>query len=146
MPDYSNTTGRAYTNASGTVRFNNSVLTVRKVKPSATSEDAALGYAFGQKQPAVHIDGRDTIENMTASVSLVEWGQFIAANPRWKTIRVQAVVSFTEEELGSFSYNHKNCKIVKATPSEADGGTTGEALMDIELLPLGVEHAGKTGR
>ncbi len=51
MPDYSNTTGRTYVNASGTVRFNNSVLTVRKVKPSATARDTQLGYAFGQAQP-----------------------------------------------------------------------------------------------
>lgn len=146
MPDYSNTTGRTYVNASGTVRLNSSVLTVRKVKAAATARDTQLGYAFGQTQPQVHIHGRETIEPMTASVALVEWGQFIAANPRWKTSRVQAVIAFTEEVLGSFGFNHKNCMITKETPSEADGGTTGEALMDIELLPLGVEHAGKTGR
>lgn len=146
MPDYSNTTGRTYVNASGTIRIDNSVLTVRKAKPSKTARDTQLGYAFGQKQPVVHIEGRETIEACTLSVSLVEWRAYIAANTNWKSKRVQAVYSFTEEELPAFSYNHKNCKIISETPSEADGGTTGEALVDLELLPLGVEHAGKTGR
>lgn len=146
MPDYSNTSGRSFVNASGTVRFNSSVVTVRKVKPSATARDTQLGYAFGQTQPVVHIEGRETIEPMTATVSAVEWRAFILANPNWKTIRVQAVVTYSEDDLGSFTFNHKNCKITKETPSEGDGGTTGEALVDLELLPLGVEHAGKTGR
>lgn len=146
MPDYSNTSGRSFVNASGTVRLNSSVLTVVKVKPSATARDTQLGYRFGQTQPAVHIEGRETIEPMTASVSLVEWRAFIAANPSWKTARVQAVISYAEDRLGSFTFNHKNCKITKETPSEGDGGQTGEALVDLELLPLGVEHAGKTGR
>lgn len=146
MPDYSNTTGRTYCNASGTVRFNSSVLTVRKVKPSKTARDNALAYPFGQSQPAAHIRGRETIEPMTVSVALPEWRLFVRANPRWKDLLVQAVVSYTEETLGAFSYNHKNCLINSETPSEADGGTTGEALIDLELQPLGAEHDGKTGR
>lgn len=146
MPDYSNTTGRSYVNASGTVRFNNSVMTVRKVKPAKTARDNALAYAFGKTQPVAHIKGRETIEAMTLSVALREWQLFTAANPRWKDILVQAVVSYTEETLGAFTYNHKSCLINSETPSESDGGTTGEALVDLELLPLGVEHAGKTGR
>jgi hypothetical protein len=146
MPDYSNTTGRTYCNASGTVRFNSNVLTVRKAKPSKTARDNALGYPFGQSQPAVHIKGRETIEPTTFSVALPEWKLFIAANPNWKNILVQAVVTYNEETLGSFSFNHKTCLINSETPSEADGGTTGEALVDLELQPLGVEHAGQTGR
>lgn len=146
MPDYSNTSGRSYVNASGSVRVNSSVMTVRKVKPSKTARDTQHAYAFGQTQPAAHVEGRETIEAMTVSVALREWQLFTAANPTWKSVRVQAVVSYTEEDLGAFSYNAKNCKITSETPSESDGGTTGEALVDLELLPLGVEHAGKTGR
>ncbi len=146
MPDYSNTTGRSYVNASGSVRFNNSILTVRKVKPPKTARDTQHAYAFGQTQPAAHVEGRETIEAMTVSVALDEWRRFIVANPKWKSLRVQVVVAYTEAILGSFGYNAKNCKITSETPSESDGGTTGEALVDLELLPLGVEHAGKTGR
>ena len=146
MPDYSNTTGRSYVNASGTVRFNNSVVTVRKAKPSKTARDTQHAYAFGKSQPVAHVKGRETIEAMTVSVAAREWQLFIGANPRWKDIYVQAVVSYTEETLGAFTYSHKNCQITSETPSESDGGTTGEALVDLELLPLGVEHAGKTGR
>lgn len=146
MADYSNTTGRSYVNASGTVRFNSSVLTVRKVKPSKTARDTTHAYAFGQSQPVAHVVGRETIEAMTVSVALREWQLYTAGNPSWKTSRVQAVVAYTEESLGSCSFNHKNCLITSETPSESDGGTTGEALVDLELLPLGVEHAGKTGR
>lgn len=146
MPDYSNTTGRSFVNSSGTVRFNNSVLTVRKMKPSKTARDTQLAYAFGQTQPVAHIEGRETIEAHTVTVALREWQLFTAANPNWKSIRVQSVGSYTEESLGSFSYNHKNCKIISETPSESDGGSTGEALVDLELLPLGVEHGGRTGR
>lgn len=146
MPDYSNTTGRTYVNASGSVRFNNSIMTVRKAKPAATARDTQHAYAFGQKQPVAHIEGRETIEAATFAVSAVEWKAFILANPNWKTILVQTVIAYTDETLGSLPYNHKNCKITKEAPSESDGATTGEALVDIELLPLGVEHAGKTGR
>jgi hypothetical protein len=146
MPDYSNTTGRSYVNASGSVRFNSSAITVRKVKPSKTARDTQHAYAFGRRQPVAHIEGRETIEAHTVTVALREWQIFINANPNWKTIRVQSVASYTEEDLGACSYNHKNCLIISETPSESDGGTTGEALVDLELLPLGVEHAGKTGR
>jgi hypothetical protein len=145
MPDYSNTTGRTYVNASGSVRFNNNLLLVRKVKPSKTARDTQHGYAFGQKQPVVHIEGRETIEAHTVTVSLVEWKIFASAVPDWKRIRVQSVVSYTDTDLGSASYNHKNCKIISETPSESDGGSTGEALIDLELLPLSVDHFGKTG-
>jgi hypothetical protein len=146
MPDYSNTTGRSYVNASGSVRFNNNIITVRKVKPSKTARDTQHAYAFGQSQPVAHVEGRETIEAHTVSVALREWQSFKNANPNWKRIRVQSVVAYTEEALGAFSYNHKNCLITSETPSESDGATTGEALVDLELLPLGVEHAGKTGR
>jgi hypothetical protein len=146
MPDYSNTTGRSFVNASGSVRFNNSVITVRKVKPSKTARDTTHAYPFGQKQAAAHVEGRETIEAATVSVALREWQMFTAANPTWKSLRVQAVVSYTEESLGAFSYILRNCLITSETPSESDGGTTGEALVDLELLPLSVEHAGKTGR
>jgi hypothetical protein len=145
MPDYSNTTGRTYVNASGSVRFNNNILTVRKVKPSKTARDTQHAWAFGQKQPAVHVEGRETIEAHTVTVSLVEWKLFASAVPNWKQVLVQSVVSYTEATLGAASYNHKNCKIISETPSESDGASTGEALIDLELLPLAVDHFGKTG-
>lgn len=145
MPDYSNTTGRAYVNASGSYRFNNNIMTVRKAKPSKTARDTQHGYAFGQKAPVVHIEGRETIEAHTISVALAEWKLFVAAVPNWKSIIGQAVVSYNDATLGSASYNHKGCKIISETPSESDGATTGEALVDLELLPLQVEHMGKSG-
>jgi hypothetical protein len=145
MPDYSNTSGRTYCNASGSVRLNNDVLPVRKIKPSGTTRDTQHAYAFGQANPVGKIKGRRTIENATCSVPLAEWKAFVLAHPNWEDEEFEVMVSYRERTLGSASYNHKRCDIIKATPSESDGGTTGEPLIDLEIMPLGVEHFGKTG-
>jgi hypothetical protein len=145
VPDYTNTTGRTYCNASGSVRLNNDVLVVRKFKPSETSEDVQHAYAFGSANPQEHIRGRIVISAATASVSVVVWKNFVRANPTWRDELYEVVISYTEKDLGAASYNHKRCRIVKATPNESDGSTTGEPLMDLEILPLGVEHFGVTG-
>lgn len=145
MPDYSNNTGRTYTSASGSVRFNNSVITVRKIKPAETSRDSQHAYAFGQANPQGIIKGRRVIGTTTVSVPLKEWSLFITANPNWEDIEVSVAVSYLESVLGAFTFNHDRCQITKDTPSESDAGTTSEPLMDLELLPLAVKHAGKTG-
>lgn len=139
MPDYANNTGRSYTNASGSVRVNNNILRVRKGKPSKVAEDVVHAYAFGQKKPVAIIEGRETIEPVKLTIALKEWELFKVANPNYKSDRFQAVVSFTEPILGSYKFNHKNCKYMSCDPSEFDGGTTAEELMDLELLPLSVE-------
>ena len=139
MPDYANNTGRSYTNASGTVRVNNSILRVRKGKPSKIARDRSHAYAFGLPDPVAIIDGRKTIEAMKLTVALKEWDLFKLANPDYENDSFQAVVSFTEKVLGSYKFNHKSCKFMSADPSEFDGGTTAEELVDLELLPLSVE-------
>jgi len=145
MPDYSNTTGRTWGNASGSVRIDNNIFTIRKVKPAKTSRADEHAYAFGKKQPQAIVAGREEIENGSLAVGLVEWNLFITANPNWKDQFFQISAAYTEETLGSFTFNHKQAKIVAEEPSEGDGATTGEALMSLEFKPLAVNHAGKSG-
>lgn len=145
MPDYSNTTGRTYVNASGSVRLNNSILAVRKIKPAKTSRDTQLVWKYGSPKPQAHARGKEDIEKGTITVSLYEWQLFTTANPNWKDQYFQIVATSTEPTLGAFSYNHKNALITSEGPSEGDGATTGEALVDLEFLPIAVDHAGKSG-
>ncbi len=145
MPDYSTTVGRTYCNASGGVRLNNDVLPVRKFKPGGRGRDTQHAYEFGKAHPVAKIKGRVTLENATCSVPVEAWKRFVIAHPNWEDEEYEVVVNYTEKTLGSASFNHKRCDIVKATPSEGDGASTGEPLMDLELMPLGIEHFGRAG-
>lgn len=145
MPDYSNTTGRTYCNASGSLRLNNNIITVRKIQPSETSRDSKHARAFGKRQPQGIIGGVEQIGMAKIAVPLYEWQLFTTGNPHWKDGIYEIVASYTEPTLGSFPYNHKRCELVKETPSESDGESAGEPLVELEFLPLAVEHKGKSG-
>jgi hypothetical protein len=145
VADYNDTTGKTFSAASGSVRANNKAFGVIAAKPSEIARDSVHAYRLGQILPAAIVNGRVTISTMTVKAPTVNWRLFVQANPNWLDIEVEAMVNYNEPGVGTAPFNHKRCRIVKATPGESDSTTTSEVVTDIELLPLSAEQFGKVG-
>ena len=145
MADYNDTTGKTFSAASGSVRANNKSFGVNAAKPSEIGRDSSHAYRLGQILPAAIVNGRVTISTMTVKSPTVNWRLFVQANPNWLDIEVEAMINYSEPGIGTAPFNHKRCRIVKATPGESDASSTAETVTDVELLPLSAEHFGKVG-
>lgn len=145
MGDYNNTSGATFSNASGSVRLNNKAVGVNAAKASELAPDMVHAYRLGQLLPAAVVVGKIAISTCTVKVPLVNWSTIVTAYPNFFDGEYDVVVNFRETRLGTAPFNHRRCRLVKVTPSESDMGTTAEAMVDLEFLPLAAEQFGKVG-
>lgn len=133
--------GGTYSNASGTVAFNAVAIEVRKIKPSGFTRDVTPVFGSGSDEAVANVLGPKKREAITLSVPLSIWQVFITANPDYASREKLWSISVSYKianDAGVIScpIDHERANLTKATPSEADFSAAGEALMDLEFMPV----------